>query len=349
MITKCIVVVVLYSVQTVHAFKGFFCLPIIKIFNIYLAGRCGICGEDANGPKRFEKGGALYTGISVRNYTRGQVIDVKVYLSANHLGWTEFRICNVDKLQTDATQECLDQTLLKDLDGNSRIPIVANVYNFHTQLQLPHNLACNHCVFQVGTFNGFFGGSLSFILSFQWKYHAGNSWNKDQETGTACLGCGPQEEFYGCADISIFKGSFVQTKPTLTHQTTTTTTTTTTTSAYYVPLEKSTAFASTVSVEMKKTYKYSKKVVFNPIANRIEIILYKKDPNAATKKFEIIPKVREMFRPTKAVSKKSKDELCENGDGHYADLNTNCKEYYVCVFSGTPLVKVIRLRCPNGN
>ena len=50
---------------------------------------------------------------------------------------------------------------------------------------------------------------------------------------------------------------------------------------------------------------------------------------------------------TKIIQHKiSNEELCFYGDGHYADLSTSCKEYYVCVFSGTPVVKVIRLRCP---
>ena len=31
---------------------------------------------------------------------------------------------------------------------------------------------------------------------------AGNNWGRDVN-GTACLGCGAQEEFYGCADIAI--------------------------------------------------------------------------------------------------------------------------------------------------
>jgi hypothetical protein len=30
-----------------------------------------------------------------------------------------------------------------------------------------------------------------------------NSWNKDIKTGKGCIGCGPQETFYGCSDISI--------------------------------------------------------------------------------------------------------------------------------------------------
>jgi len=44
-------------------------------------------------------------------------------------------------------------------------------------VQLPANLSCTRCV-------------------LQWKYHAGNNWGKDRETGLPCLGCGSQEEFY---------------------------------------------------------------------------------------------------------------------------------------------------------
>ncbi|CAF4864321.1 unnamed protein product, partial [Rotaria magnacalcarata] len=30
----------------------------------------------------------------------------------------------------------------------------------------------------------------------QWRYHAGNNWGRNTQTGEACLGCGLQEEFY---------------------------------------------------------------------------------------------------------------------------------------------------------
>ena len=32
-------------------------------------------------------------------------------LTANRLGWFEFRLCNIDNME-EATQECLDKTLL---------------------------------------------------------------------------------------------------------------------------------------------------------------------------------------------------------------------------------------------
>ena len=44
-------------------------------------GQCGICGEDWALPKVWEKGGVNYRGISVRNYTQGQTIDVYVLVS----------------------------------------------------------------------------------------------------------------------------------------------------------------------------------------------------------------------------------------------------------------------------
>lgn len=34
-------------------------------------------------------------------------------------------------------------------------------------------------------------------------FFIGNTWDKDVKSGLYCLGCGPQEEFYNCADVSI--------------------------------------------------------------------------------------------------------------------------------------------------
>ena len=31
----------------------------------------------------------------------------------------------------------------------------------------------------------------------------GNRWGTDPDTGEECVGCGPQEQFYGCSDIAI--------------------------------------------------------------------------------------------------------------------------------------------------
>lgn len=44
----------------------------------------------------------------------------------------------------------------------------------------------------------------------QWHYTAGNNWGVCAN-GTGALGCGPQEQFRGCADISIEPQPTVQT------------------------------------------------------------------------------------------------------------------------------------------
>lgn len=36
----------------------------------------------------------------------------------------------------------------------------------------------------------------------QWKYISGNNWGKCKD-GTSAQGCGPQEEFRGCSDVTI--------------------------------------------------------------------------------------------------------------------------------------------------
>ena len=60
----------------------------------------------------------------------------------------------------------------------------------------------------------------------------GNSWGVDPDTNRGCVGCGPQEEFYGCADIRISDGGGGDVvSPTTTAAPTTTTGTTTTKSA----------------------------------------------------------------------------------------------------------------------
>ena len=41
-------------------------------------GKCGICGDDWEGPKLYERGGDRYPDFVVRTYESGQVIEVKV-------------------------------------------------------------------------------------------------------------------------------------------------------------------------------------------------------------------------------------------------------------------------------
>lgn len=55
----------------------------------------------------------------------------------------------------------------------------------HIHVQLPLNLACQHCV-------------------FQWKYTTGNNWGRDPSTNKSGPGLGRENEtFMGCSDIRI--------------------------------------------------------------------------------------------------------------------------------------------------
>lgn len=184
-------------------------------------GKCGICGDAWDEPRSYEKGGDKYLGKIVRNYTKGSGIDVTVRVTANHLGFFEFRLCNIDGWETDATQECLNQTLLFIENTGMQQYVINNetkISNY--RIGLPKDLTCNHCV-------------------LQWKYTTGNSWGFDPAKNISCVGCGPvQEQFYGCADISIQDPNSLQstasaastTKPTSTVSTTATSRSSSTTS-----------------------------------------------------------------------------------------------------------------------
>ncbi|XP_045212254.2 uncharacterized protein LOC123563489 isoform X2 [Mercenaria mercenaria] len=150
-------------------------------------GKCGVCGDPWNGPRPNEPPGKYANGIIVRKYSPGEVITVVIELTANHKGWMEFKICpNDDPLKT-VTQECLDRYVLPLAETRSRkyhVPNKNGYQKLRIKLKLPQNVKCKACL-------------------FQWMYNAGNSWGTDKVTGRGCVGCGNQEQFYGCADIAI--------------------------------------------------------------------------------------------------------------------------------------------------
>ena len=76
-------------------------------------GRCGVCGDPWNdNPREHEAGGKYANGIITRSYEIGQVITVVVQITANHLGWMEFRLCVNDDPTKAVTLDCLDQHVL---------------------------------------------------------------------------------------------------------------------------------------------------------------------------------------------------------------------------------------------
>ncbi|XP_022822958.1 uncharacterized protein LOC111353959 [Spodoptera litura] len=144
-------------------------------------GKCGICGDayDRPQPRAHELGGTYGQGHIVATYEQGEVISTKVYISANKLGYWEFRLCLDPRNQT---QECFANILLELEEGGTKYYPKGNGL-FDLNYRLPSDVVCEHCV-------------------LQWKYTAGNNWGTCAN-GTGALGCGIQENFFSCSDISI--------------------------------------------------------------------------------------------------------------------------------------------------
>lgn len=155
---------------------------------IHNRGRCGVCGDPVQDiPRPNEAGGRYASGVITRNYKTGDVIDLTADLSANHLGYFEYRVCPVEDPNVPVTQDCLDKHpvyITETQDGRYHVKASENGVIF-MKGRLPANMSCDHCV-------------------LQWRYNTGNRWNCDINDNCG-HGMGPQEEFYGCADISIME------------------------------------------------------------------------------------------------------------------------------------------------
>ncbi|XP_025423907.1 uncharacterized protein LOC112693172 [Sipha flava] len=156
-------------------------------------GKCGICGDpwDSPQPRLHEAGGKYGLGVIVRRYKTGQPMIVRVELTANHRGYFEFRLCPNNAPKQVATQACLDKHVLRrvrtkdadDMFHETRYYPGTENKVYEMRYLLPDGMTCSQCV-------------------LQWKYVAGNNWGVC-ENGTGAVGCGPQEEFRACADISV--------------------------------------------------------------------------------------------------------------------------------------------------
>jgi len=149
-------------------------------------GKCGICGDpwDEKEPRANEAGGTYGRGVITRKYKKNQAIKVRIELTANHMGHFEFKLCPQNNLRKPATQTCLDKYALQLANGGGTqyYPGPGNKV-FEMWFQLPKDLTCKQCV-------------------FQWRYVAANNWGTCKN-GTGKVGCGPQEEFRACSDVTI--------------------------------------------------------------------------------------------------------------------------------------------------
>ncbi|CAL4159415.1 unnamed protein product, partial [Meganyctiphanes norvegica] len=151
-------------------------------------GRCGECGDpwDLPRPRPNEGGGTWGTGTLSRVYHQGDILTATVHLTANHMGWFEFRLCPNNNPKQYVKQGCLNKNVLKLVDyPGTRFHIKhSGTGLFRVRLQLPKKVTCSQCV-------------------LQWHYTTGNNWGFCPD-GSNQPGCGPQEIFRGCSDVAVF-------------------------------------------------------------------------------------------------------------------------------------------------
>lgn len=149
-------------------------------------GKCGFCGDpfDQAVPRNSELGGYYGKGVIMKTYKQGQRTAVIAKITANHRGYFYFKICNLDNEKE--SEACFDRwTVLTSNQSAIYYLPSTNAQDFNVELDLPKSLYCNHCV-------------------LQWVYVAGNNWGFCPN-GSGSLGCGPQEHFMTCSDITITK------------------------------------------------------------------------------------------------------------------------------------------------
>lgn len=127
----------------------------------------------------------MATNRTVKNYFPRSTIDVLIQLDTDHGGYFTFDLCRRNSFDEIETDECFER--LKFADGSDRYNLRLNKPDHGSlkgmSLVLPQDLTdCRACI-------------------LRWDYHAGNNWGVcDKAAG---MGCGPQELYRNCADISV--------------------------------------------------------------------------------------------------------------------------------------------------
>jgi len=151
-------------------------------------GTCGICGNACDdNPKQHEApGGKFANGIITRKYKAGEEIPVTIQITANHMGHMEFKFCQNNNIKQDPKQDCFDKksNRLQIKGHGDKFIVKKDMLWANLTLALP-DVECSQCI-------------------IQWTYIAGNNWGVCPD-GKGRLGCGPQEHFRTCADVTIAK------------------------------------------------------------------------------------------------------------------------------------------------
>ncbi|XP_013776589.1 uncharacterized protein LOC106461317 [Limulus polyphemus] len=183
-----------YDVESNFEDTELFCGGIVHQWKENVSGNCGECGDawELPRPREHETGGIYAGNITVRSFEPESNIDIIIQLVANHMGWFQFSLCPRSSWEEWETNECFDNHILELTDGSGTVLKVPtnDTGLIFTQVQLPKGLTCSHCV-------------------FRWHWMSGNNWGKCED-GIERPGCGPQETYRNCADISILSGAGIR-------------------------------------------------------------------------------------------------------------------------------------------
>ena len=96
-------------------------------------------------------GGKFARGEVTATYTQGQSIDVKVRITANHLGFFNFSLCVNNDFSKKITEECLAKHPLTITDDETgfvglKWPLPGSVTQKTLRLKLPDDVHCTQCV-----------------------------------------------------------------------------------------------------------------------------------------------------------------------------------------------------------
>ncbi|XP_066245137.1 uncharacterized protein [Euwallacea similis] len=171
-----------YTIPHDYEDNQFFCGGFSVQYEIN-GGLCGPCGNDWRDPvpRSNENGGIYGSGTVVATYITGSIIQTEAVITANHMGSISYQLCELTDDSAPETEECFQALPL--IDGSYDQPIGKDDFNVTSYVQLPTEMVCSRCV-------------------LRWHYRAGNNWGLC-ENGTSEVGCGDQETFRSCADISI--------------------------------------------------------------------------------------------------------------------------------------------------
>ncbi|XP_043285754.1 uncharacterized protein [Venturia canescens] len=147
-------------------------------------GKCGECGDNwvLPRPRPNENGGKYGRGVIVKTYHAGSEITVDIHITAFHEGFVEFALCPLKEKHDLETEDCFDKHKVQFADGTYKYKPTGRGH-FYPRLRLPRGLTCEHCV-------------------LRWQYTAGNNWAICPD-GRGRKGCGLQETFRTCSDITI--------------------------------------------------------------------------------------------------------------------------------------------------